>query len=304
MNKYEADELLNLAIMSKTPYVIVEGADDIRIYESIAKSADVLCEIYSVEMIEGLAGGNDGVIQALEIIESLSMPAGKSADHFVMGVIDRDARYYRGEMPSLASIFSLNTYSIESHFVSKFSIKPAIDRLTRAPLAADIDVESIYSRIEGRVFDVYYFSLDALKNAVDPNYQSIVGFSSNAGRRKDRNTVDELHLRKGDLDTFAANLQLTSDIDSLRKFVKGKWLLTAYAEELFTEIQQLVVRCKSAAILRCRMCELDATGPCLFQVKDGLNKKSLYSILQDFIEIPEFDYIRNEFKLLSETATA
>jgi hypothetical protein len=75
MNKFEADEILNLAIMSKTPYVIVEGVDDIKIYEEIASSAGVPCEIYSVEQLEGLTGGNDGVIQALEIIESLSMPA-------------------------------------------------------------------------------------------------------------------------------------------------------------------------------------------------------------------------------------
>ena len=304
MNKYEADEILNLAIMSKTPYVIVEGVNDIRIYEGIANSADVPCEIYSVDMLEGLAGGNDGVIQALGIIESLSMPTGKSVDQFVMGVIDRDARYYRGEMPELASIFSLNVYSIESHFVSKFSIKPAIDRLTRIPATTEIDVESIYSRIEGKIFDVYYFSLDALKNSVDQSYQSIVSFSSNAGRRKNETTIVELHSKKDELDAFANNLHLTSNIDSLRKFVKGKWLLIAYAEELFAEIEQLVDRCKSSSILKCRMCNFDNKAPCLFQLRDGLSKNSLYSILQDFFEVPDFDYIKNKFKLLSETATA
>ena len=129
MNKYEADELLNLAIMSKTPYVIVEGVDDIHIYEEIAKSAQVLCEVYSVEMLEGLVGGNDGVIQAMESIESLNMPEGKSAKEFILGIIDCDARYYRGEMPVLESVLSLSVYSIESHFVSKFSIKPSIEKV-------------------------------------------------------------------------------------------------------------------------------------------------------------------------------
>ncbi len=290
MNKFEADEILNLAMMEKTPYIIVEGADDIRVYEEISGTAGVFCEIYSVEMLEGLSGGNDGVIEAMRIIESLNMPQGKSADQFVMGVIDCDARYYRNEMPALGTIFSLRTYSIESHFVSKFSIRPSINRLTRISSRDEINVDSIYSKVEEKIFDVYYFSLDALKKAVDPNYQSVVGFSSSPGRRRDVNTVAELRSRKVDLDAFAATLNLTSDIESLRKFVKGKWLLTAYAEELFKEIEQLVANCKASKIKQCSMCERDNSAPCLYQLREGLNKNSLYSILMDFVDIPDFDY--------------
>lgn len=304
MNKFEADELLNLAIMSKTPYVIAEGVDDIRLYEEIAKSTEVFCEVYSVELLDGLAGGNDGVIQAMEIIESLPMPSGKIAQEFIMGVIDCDARYYRGEMPALASILSLRAYSIESHFVSKSAIKPSIDQLTRISLADNINVDLIYSAVESNIFNLYYFSLDALKNAVDPSYMSVVGFSTNIGRRKDQATAAELMLRKIDLDAFAASLQLTSSIDSLRKFVKGKWLLTAYAEELFSEIEKLVVQCKGQTIKQCRMCERDNSAPCLYQMRDGFNKNSLSSMLKSFVKVPELDYIRDAFKSLSTTATA
>ncbi|MDI1258601.1 DUF4435 domain-containing protein [Aquabacterium sp.] len=302
MNKYEPDELLNLAIMSKTPYVIVEGVDDLRIYEGVANSANIVCEIYSVDMLEGLSGGNDGVVQALKNIEALAMPAGKSAGQYIVGIIDRDAKYFRGEIPALASIFSLNYYSIESHFVNKFSIRSVVNRLTRSPSAIEIDVESIYLRVEEKVYDVYYFSLDALKGAVDPGYQSIIGYSSSVGRRKDKKTIADLQLRKADLDAFAAVFRLTPKIDSLRLFVKGKWLLTVYAEELFFEIEQLVSKCKNSAILQCRVCKYDNRAPCLFQMRDGLNKKSLYTILQDFFEMPEFEYIRDKLKLVAGTA--
>lgn len=302
MNKFEADELLNLAIMSKTAYVIVEGIDDIQIYEAISESAQASCEIYSVEMLEGLAGGNEGVIQAIEIIESLNMPAGRSAKDFVVGIIDCDARYYRGEMPAFRSIVSLSAYSIESHFASKLSIKPAIDLLTRISLADRIDVDQIYTSVQSNVVDLYYFSLEALKNAVDPAYQSIVGFSANAGRRKDPNTVTALMAKKDGLDSFASSLHLSRDIESLRKFVKGKWLLTAYAEELFGEIEKLVAKCKEKAIDQCRMCMRDGSAPCLYKVKEGFNKNSLYSILKNFIEIPEFDYLRSAFRSVSATA--
>lgn len=304
MNKYQASELLNLAIMSKTPYVIVEGVDDIQIYESIAESAQTTCEIYSVEMIEGLAGGNDGVIQAIEVIESLNMPMGKSAKDFVMGIIDCDARYYRGEMPAFESLFSLNAYSIESHFISKFSIKSTIDQLTRISLIDSVDIDKIYKVVEANVFDLYYFSLEALKNAVEPNYQSIVGYSASAGRRKDPNTIAALMAKKDNLDTFANSLHLSRDIESLRKFVKGKWLLAAYAEELFSEIESLVAKCKAFAITQCRMCVRENSAPCLYKVKDGFNKNSLFPILKNFIEIPEFDYLRNAFRSISFTASS
>lgn len=303
MIKYQADELLNLAIMEKIPYIIVEGIDDIRIYEEIASSANVHCEIYSVEMLEGLSGGNDGVIEAMGIAESLVMPNEKSVNQFMMGVIDRDARYYRNEMPTLRSIFSLKTYSIESHFISKFTINHSINQLTRISLRYEIDENSIYSNVEKNIFDVYYFSLDALKNAVDPSYESIVAFSTKPGRRKDANTVTQLLSRKDELDAFADTFSLTSDIESLRKFVKGKWLLTAYAEELFKEIEQLVAKCKILEIKQCRMCELDNSSPCLYQLKGGLNKNSLYSILKNFVSVPDFDYIRDAFKDIAATAS-
>lgn len=304
MNKYEVDEILNLAIMSKTPCVIVEGVDDVHIYETIAKSGNTTCDIYSVEMIEGLSGGNDGVIEAMQVIDSLSMPAEKKAEQFIMGIIDRDARFYRNEIPNLPSIFCLDFYSIESHFVSKYAIRPAVDRLTRISSSDEIDVDSIYLIVNENIFDVYYFSLEALKNSMNPNYQAVVGFSSSIGRRKDGNTASALQSRKNDLDAFATTQSLNPNIESLRKFVKGKWLLTAFAEELFKEIEQLVERCKEIKIKQCRMCELDSEAPCLYQLRGGLSKNSLYSIIQDFIEIPDFDYIRNAFKEIEATAAA
>lgn len=301
--KYEADELLNLALMSKTPYIIVEGVDDIHVYESIAESVAVACEIYSVDMLEGLTGGSDGVIQALTDIQSISMPTGKTVENYITGVIDRDTRYFRGSMPALASLFVLDFYSIESHFVSKSAIKPCIDKVTRISSSDKVDIDRIFSVVEAGMGDLFYFSLDALRGAIDPGYDSVVGYSSNAGRRKDLNTATDLSKRKVDLDEFATTWRLTSEIRSMREFAKGKWLLMAYAEELFGAICQLTSKCKNKAIWQCRMCSIDTSAGCLFQTRDGMNKNSLYSILRDVVEIPDFDYIRKKFKLLAKTAS-
>ena len=302
MMKYTPVELLSAAIMNKIPHIVVEGADDIGIYEKIATSANVDCIIYCVEMLEDLSGGSEGVIEAMEIVGSVVMPYGESINQFMMGIIDRDTRYYRKMMPTLTSIFVLNTYSIESGFVSKSVISLSLEKLTRRSSRDEIDTELIYSNVERNICDLYYFSLDALKSAVDPSYNSIVNFSASPGRRKDENTRMELHCRKADLDTFAAALSLTSDIESLKKFVKGKWLLTAYSEELFKEIEELSNRCKSSKIQQCCVCNVNNSGACLFKVKSGLTKNSLYPTLMEFVNIPDFEYIRDAFKNLATTA--
>lgn len=296
MDKYEIDEILNLAIMSKTPYFIVEGVDDIFIYEAIAKSAEIECEIYAVSMIERLAGGNNGVVEAMKALDGLRMATGRTVEHYVLGIVDRDARFYRQEIPTLPSILSLNCYSIESHFVSKHTIKPAIDRLTRISSGDEIDIDSIFPRIEQGILDVYYFSLEALKSAVTPGYQAIVGYSSSIGRRKDQNTTASLQAIKGDLDRFATSMNIVATINSMREFVKGKWLLIAFSEELFKEVELLTSGCKNSRIKQCRMCELDNSAPCLYQLRDGFNKNSLYSIIKDFVDIPDFEYIRTSMK--------
>lgn len=51
--KYEISEILNTALMTRTISIIVEGVDDIQVYDSIAKSVDKTAEIFPIETIEG-----------------------------------------------------------------------------------------------------------------------------------------------------------------------------------------------------------------------------------------------------------
>ena len=70
MNKYEIDEILSMAIMTKTAHVLVEGVDDVRIYEKLS-SGD--CEVYAIESIEGYSGGCDFVKDAIQDLNSIDM---------------------------------------------------------------------------------------------------------------------------------------------------------------------------------------------------------------------------------------
>jgi hypothetical protein len=107
---------------------------------------------------------------------------------------------------------------------------------------------------------------------------------------------------KAQLDAFAAQFQLNSSLESMRAFVKGKWLLTAFSEELFKIIEGLTADCKSQAIKQCRMCEVDVQQPCLYQLRDGINKNSLHAFITNFIDLPEFGYIRERMSRVAISA--
>lgn len=302
--KYEPDEILNLAIMSQTPYVIVEGVDDISTYEDIAASENIECEVYAIELIKGIAGGNNGIKHFFDIISELEMQDENSIEHFVLGIIDRDARYYRGEMPNHPGILCLDYYSIESHFVSANAINPLIHQTTRISSAVNLPLADILREIEIRLKDLYYFSLEALKGAIDPNYQAIVNFSDSPGRRRDANTIAALQQKKDSLDDFAKGLSLNASLRNMKCFVKGKWLLAGFSEELHKEISSLVSKCKTKQIPQCKMCERDIELACLYKGNDGFSHKSIYSLLTKQTNIPEFDYIKSRISAVAETACA
>ncbi|MBK5516705.1 DUF4435 domain-containing protein [Pseudomonas sp. TH10] len=129
---FSADELLNLAIMTKIPILIVEGIDDVPIYERISISINVECDIYASETLHGGREGCNGVIDNIRDIRLVSSDI--PVEKHILGIIDKDARYYRKEMPEDPAIFPLNYYSIESHYINSCSIRYLIPRFTNATL--------------------------------------------------------------------------------------------------------------------------------------------------------------------------
>lgn len=304
MDKYDMDEIVNMAIMTKTPHIIVEGINDVCVYEAIADSIEANHEVYCIQMIEGYTGGNTDVAEAINYCHSLPMGAGRKVEDYVMGVIDRDSRYYRNEIPTIPALFILKYYSIESHFSSKTSIHPIIRKITRTSGDDQLDVDGIFGRIESKFRDLYYFSLDALKNATDHLYSSVVAFSDNPGRRSDQITIKALETRREDLDAFAAAKGLSDSLESIMVFSKGKWVLTVFSEYLFKEIADLVEKCKVNIIGQCKSCKFDPTSPCLFKIEPGFNNKTIYALLLKEVNIPEVDYIRDRLSRLSASASA
>ena len=68
MESYEIDEILNEAIMTGVPSIIVEGIDDVPIYSKISKGLPFNVEVYAVENISGYTEGCEQVISAIKNI--------------------------------------------------------------------------------------------------------------------------------------------------------------------------------------------------------------------------------------------
>ncbi len=291
-NFYEIDELLNEAIMTSIPILIVEGIDDISIYSKLANKVPFDVEVYAVENIEGYGEGCSHVIKAIKELNRLPNSNHNLSNH-ILGIIDKDVRDFRGELPEVEPILVLNYYSIESHFVSKTIIKHILTLCTKAnkELITDDLCELIMDEIEIKLIDLYYFSLESLKNAIEPDYEENFSYSFSCGRIKDSNTRELVLSKKDELDIFAVDMGVIPCLDTLKCITKGKWLIDVFSSELICSINNLKNQCKENRISSCKSCVTEAYDKCLYRIKDGFTKGAIKSLSLSNINGSEFDYI-------------
>lgn len=290
---FTADELLNLSIMTKSAILILEGSDDVPIYERLAESINLDCEIYASQNILSGREGCGGVIENIRSIREVSGSIG--VEKYVLGVIDRDARYYRNEIPSDPAIFVLNYYSIESHFVDACSIKYLIPRVTRATnrLIREDDCVNVYERIKSKLMFLYLLSLEALKNAC------IVGYNSGYGYKAPIKSIlnMQLHLtdaeKESNLRDFGFEHGLHEDWDSLLKICKGKWVHELYSDYLHEEIKNLPTKCSAGEVSKCQFCLNGDSNKCLYKNTAFISSDILRQ--QSFLntEVYQLQYIKD-----------
>lgn len=251
---FDATDLLSLAIMSKRPILIVEGIDDVPIYERLAKSVGAVCDVYASESLCKSREGCDGVIANVKDIREIAEEI--PIEKYVLGVIDRDARFYRNEIPTDPAIFALEYYSIESYFVNSCSTAYLIPRVTRATdkLVTDSFIQSIHNTIIPNLQFLYYVSLEALRNACEKEYKAEFGYKKSIKAITNANLHVKALKKKDDLDQFAKRLNLESSMDTLLKICKGKWIFETYGDRLHDAIKQLPEECKQSKITQCQFC--------------------------------------------------
>ena len=295
--RFTADELLNLAIMTKKPVFIVEGWDDVPVYCRIAKEAAVNCEVYASEALEEEKSGCVGVIENIGKIRNVAV--GFPIEKHVLGIIDRDARTYRNEVPVDPAIMTLAYNSIESHYVNADTVKFVLPKFTRA----DIDLigpdacEEMCSKIFEQFDFLYYVSLEALKNACDPTYDALFGYKQTITAITKQNLHQAVLAKKEDLDQFALSHGLTYTIETLLLICKGKWLSETFFDLLYKKLHDLPSLCGEAKIPQCQLCKFgNKQNKCLYSKMVSYTPGNLYADALQNHQLTTLNYIKSKFR--------
>lgn len=295
---FEPDELLNSAIMSKTPVLVVEGHDDIPLYERLVQTTNKECEVYASENLSGTEGC-EGVIGVINAIREYSQDI--EIEKFILGVIDRDSRPYRGGIPEDTAILMLNLYSIESHFATEEALKLIVHRTTGATGAlfdAD-DANKLFNNIKIKLEKLYLLSLEALKNACNNEYESEYGYSDKLKAILGRGFPEAFNKEKSDtLREFAGSIQLNESWEEILKICKGKWVLELFLDELRVELKNLPAHCKQSTISKCQYCINSTFHKCLYRINGTYSTPILTQIIKQESNLESLRYIRDRIESL------
>ncbi|MDY8025154.1 DUF4435 domain-containing protein [Paenibacillus polymyxa] len=300
--KYNVDEAVVSAIMTEVPIVFVEGHDDIQFYEKLCIDLEKEVEVFAVETFEDYGQGCDSVIKLFEYLQ-IQISQNPLITNYVMGIIDRDARYFRNELPeNLKGLFVLKYYSFESHFVCDINIEKIL------PMVSSINIKAIDKEVidfcKGNFLGIssqlYYISLEALKKACVEGYQAVLGYSTKAALIADKNSREILFNKviekKEDLDSFAQEKNI--DETNLFSIIKGKWLLQTYANCVLERLNDLQNACSKGEIKRCQYCESGHAAKCLWKLKEKYRYNQIANLLSNYYDESEVQYIKERLNKL------
>ena len=291
--QFDLDEVLNEAIMTKTPCVIVEGVDDIPVYDGIINSSDRNVEVIAIEVIEGYSKGCDQVVEATKKLSETIEFSYDPAD-YVLGIIDKDVRDFREELPENRLLLVLDVYSIESHFVNPEVIEDVIRICTKS--SSDMNTQElrnhIFLKCSNNMEVMFLASLEALKGAVDQSYSAEIGYSAKYGRMKDQNLIQKLEQKKNELYEFSMSIGISNNLSDLKKICKGKWLLCIFCEELEKTVLTLPDFCGKDEVVACKMCFREIKNSCMYRIHEGFSHKTMREIIRNSYRSEEMKYIR------------
>jgi hypothetical protein len=285
-------EIVNDAIMSGQAAIVVEGITDIQLYRGIVNCLEREAILRPVELIDGFSEGCHEVVRLIEDLEK-SADLGPYIKGNIVGVIDKDVRDFRNEVPESESLFVLKLYSIESHYVCETVLARCIVEATHAPQDDRLNQISreIYQSFAQNHELFYLASVEALRAALEPGYSAEYRYSDTYGRLNDTRLRERLQLRKIPICEYAHTMGLNCDINIIRKISKGKTLLDFYCSTINNEIRKLKSACRAGNVPRCDYCDSGIAGKCYYKVKTGVSDASLRNTILGQFPTSELSYI-------------
>ena len=84
----------------------------------------------------------------------------------------------------------------------------------------------------------------------------------------------------------------------MRKFVKGKWLIDLFSQELMRSIKALSENCGEGQLKKCELCITEIENKCSYKIKEGVNHTHIKLSMMSTLESPNFEYIKDKFRTL------
>ncbi|PKH88648.1 hypothetical protein CXF79_04540 [Colwellia sp. Bg11-28] len=296
--KVEFHNAVKTAVMTKRPLVVVEGKDDLSVYIDLINSNDNKFNVKPIEYFKECTSGCAEIENKVTFINEKYSNSHLVYKYF-KGVVDSDAKAFRNEKNERPGILYLNSYSFENSFVTEKSIIETIKTLTsvsREQLNLDLTTKVI-DLINTRVTEFYYITLEALRNAVEEDYDSLLGFSDGYERFiYDDSQKELLEAKYSDLDTFAQRHNITNgSILQMKDFCKGKWHLHFFLKSLLHFLKELHQAC-GQSITQCPLCEIGDTENCLYKKNTDMNVAQLISVIKNNIENSDLNYVKETLR--------
>ncbi|UXJ70792.1 hypothetical protein [Lysinibacillus fusiformis] len=293
--------LISRARLEDKPLIIVEGKDDINIYEHFVQMANVKATIRAIETIPGYSEGCTHVTRFIEEAQT-EIKKTKENERFLLGIIDRDASYFRNEIKKRTKcLFVLKAYSFESHFVSEKHLEYSVKNFISSTASINNEIINyIYKGFLDKIEIYYYLSLEALRNACAKNYKGLLGYKVNYGYiDKNPDIITKVLLKKEKLDNYS-KLRKIPHLDIT--IIKGKWLLDLFIETIYERIKSLSYHCSHNTLLngqeRCFFCESGIMNKCSWSPKKHHDKIILKNLVLQHFDENETSYIVDRIKML------
>jgi hypothetical protein len=298
--RVEFHNAVKTAFMTKKPLVIVEGKDDLGIYINLINGKSSKYNVKPIEYFKGCDSGCSAIEKKITYINQ-KYEEGHSVYKYFKGIVDSDAKPFRNEIDERAGILYLNSYSFENSFVTDKSIIYIIQLLTS--ITHEESTRSLSDKmmelINTQLLEFYYITLEALKNAVVENYDSLLGFSDGYERfLYDKTKSDLLERKRKELDLFAHKYALSDKcIMDMKSYCKGKWHLSFFLKSILNFMSELHLACGNE-LVQCPLCEIGEKEKCLYKKKVDMNVGQLINTVKNDIENSDLEYVKVELALL------
>jgi hypothetical protein len=298
--KVEFHNAVKSAYMTRKPLIIVEGKDDLSIYDDLINNTSRKYNIKPIEYFKNCSSGCAEIESRVSYINQKYVD-GHLVYKYFKGIVDSDVKPFRNEKDERSGILYLNSYSFENSFVTDKSIIHIIKLLTSITQKESTAALSnnIIDLINDQLNNFYYITLEALKNAVVTDYDSLLGFSDGYEMfLHDPTKASLLNEKHQELDLFAQQLSLSNNcVIQMKHFCKGKWHLHFFLKSILSFINGLHLAC-GQELVQCPLCEIGEQEKCLYKKKIDMNVGQLIHSVKNKIENSDLEYVKTEVSRL------